>query len=339
MLPQANVLGLSDKFNEAQKDIQSRLGKAEIGIWVMAPLLAVAIITGFGCAWRMSSRLDETASNFAALSPKFGQMQQQMNYDISELVKKSEFTDWKDSLSTWKFQTTELADHAATKIEELTHQLNSLHGKFSKLHDDVSDLQEKVDRLTVTTDLGKVMNMYRDMDHKISAVQRDVASAMLEVTKGKDTIKRYGRDVAVMQTSVNELSALRDSVNKLQTVQADNIQSGLSSELVKRVDDTSKRLEDANQIAKQALSLGIVAKSVLHGVCFAKKVKRECPDGYEQKTLFHWYAPNGFDPFCDGNGDQYNNAEGRHTWDYMDGECQPDKSGNRLVGMFGCCAA
>lgn len=148
----------------------------------------------------------------------------------------------------------------------------------------------------------------------------------------------------VPQTSLTRMmSGLTREIQKVKAAQQQyEAQMEAQQEANKRVDQVQSSvnlthlthvLGVVNSTALAALHKAGSAFAAVSGIAFVKNKLHGCPPGSVECTLWHWYSPDPFDPYCGGSA-----AVGVvETEDSADGSCKADLFGRSNIQMLGCC--
>lgn len=133
-----------------------------------------------------------------------------------------------------------------------------------------------------------------------------------------------------LETRLSEMDKkIKESEKKVVSVE---MAQEATSSIKKQMGLLTAKVAATSSTAQTALNKADAGLSALEGVAFVKSRLHDCPPGSVVCTLWHWYKPDPFDPWCGGVAQQYDS-----TVDTADGRCFPDAASDWKNTMLGCC--
>lgn len=190
-----------------------------------------------------------------------------------------------------------------TEAERLNRDVGVLEGKSVSLLTDVLNY-----KLHVTKDIEEIKGRL-NLNEVLAASQKEVDQLQLRLSD-------MGRKIHESEEAMASLNMAKEATSSIKK------QMGL---LTAKVAETSST-------AQTALSKADAGLSALEGVAFVKSRVHDCPPGTVICTLWHWYKPDPFDPWCGGMAQQFDT-----TVDMADGRCFQDAASSWKNLILGCC--
>jgi len=316
-----------ERLQSATSKLTSKLESQAISIQEVRSILEVDVAKGGSDQTMTTDSLKARLSDLVFKVSDLQKLGKEQEASISEM---------EGELSTFKTQQKRVVAEAKTSITHLQKQASALAtGVHAAAKDaDVQMLSQQVSMLVTqnafqskASELDQAISSIKthmkfEMDNQatnMSALQRSTASLkaklMASATKAdldgvSDRLtKSEEKSKTQAVSSENEIKVVKGQLNNFATKAAsEQLQTQLSN-----IQHESSRQSEA-----------------LAGICFVKGISDDCPLGSSKVSLWHWYYPDGYDPWCGGNGADF-------TENAADGTCHQDAAGHLVNKMFGCC--